>query len=66
MLFSLSPLDDIFTDRVRDQYGLETYWSINLTKNIWMTPGVHLMFNPFLNPDDDFIALPMFKFRIAI
>ena len=65
-LMYMSPIDEIFADPVRDQYGIEAYWRINLTHNIWITPGIHLMFDPALNPDDDFIALPMFKFRIAI
>jgi porin len=65
-LLYMSPLDEIFADSARDQYGIETYWRIKLTNNIWITPGIHLIFNPSLNPDDDFIAIPQFKFRIAI
>jgi porin len=65
-LLYMSPLEAIFADPVRDQYGIETYWRIKLTNNIWITPGIHLLFNPALNPDDDFIAIPQIKFRVAI
>jgi len=65
-LLYMSPIEEIFGDSARDQYGIEAYWRISLTKNIWITPGIHLMFNPALNTDDDFIAMPIFKFRVAI
>jgi hypothetical protein len=65
-LLYMNPIDEIFADPVRDQYGIETYWRISITNNIWITPGIHFVFNPSLNPDDDFIVMPMFKFRIAI
>ena len=65
-LLHMNPIEEIFAEPVRNQYGLETYWRISLTNNIWITPGVHLVFNPSLNPEDDFIAVPHFKFRIAL
>jgi len=65
-LLYMNPIDEIFADPVRDQYGLEMYWRISLTNNIWITPGVHFVINPSLNPDDDFVVMPMFKFRVAI
>jgi len=27
---------------------------------------MQFVFNPTLNPEDDFVAIPQFKFRIAI
>jgi len=51
---------------VRDEYGIETYWRISLSNNIWITPGIRLVFNPALNQEDDFIAIPQFKFRVAL
>ena len=60
-----TPIEEIFPE-ARDQYGIEAYWRISLTKNIWITPGVHLIFDPALNPDHDFIAIPQLKFRVAL
>ena len=64
-LLYMNPIDEIFPD-ARDQYGIEAYWRISLTNNIWITPGVHLVFDPALNPYHDFIAIPHLKFRIAL
>ena len=47
----------------QDQYGLETYWKILLTPNVWVTPGVQVIFDPAFNPAEDFIAVPHIKFR---
>ena len=60
-----TPIEEIFPE-ARDQYGIEAYWRILLTQNIWITPGVHLVFNPALNMEDDFIAIPQLKFRVAV
>jgi len=65
-LLYMNPIEEIFDGAVRNQYGLEAYWRILLTQNIWITPGVHLVFNPALNQDHDFIAIPQLKFRIAL
>jgi hypothetical protein len=48
----------------RDQYGLETYWKILLTPDLWITPGVQFIFNPSRNFSTDFVAMPQFKFRV--
>jgi hypothetical protein len=65
-LLYMNPIEEIFEDSVRDQYGIETYWRISLSNNIWITPGIHFVFNPSLNLEDDFVAIPHFKFRVAI
>jgi len=65
-LLYMNPIDEIFADPVRDQYGLEMYWRISLSNNIWITPGIHLVFNPSLNLEDDFVAIPQLKFRVAL
>jgi hypothetical protein len=65
-LLYMNPIEEIFDGPVRDQYGLETYWRILLTQNIWITPGVHLVFNPALNLEGDFIVIPQLKFRVAV
>ena len=61
-----NPVEEIFAGPVRDEYGLETYWRISLSNNIWIAPGIRLVFNPALNQEHDFIAIPNFKFRVAI
>ncbi|WP_068318016.1 carbohydrate porin [Aliiruegeria sabulilitoris] len=64
-LLYMDPIDEIFEGPVRDQYGLEAYWRIRLSNNIWVTPGVHFIFNPALNPKEDFVAVPSLKMRVA-
>ena len=61
-----NPIDEIFANPVRNQYGFETYWKISFTNNIWITPGVHLVLDPSLNLEDDFITIPQIKLRVAI
>ncbi len=51
--------------KLRNQYGFETYWKILLTPNLWITPGIQFVFDPFLNPDTDSIVIPHLKFRLA-
>jgi carbohydrate-selective porin OprB len=65
-LLYMKPIDEIFDDPVRDEYGLEAYWRMRLSNNIWLTPGVRLLLDPALNQDDDFIAIPHLKFRVAL
>ena len=48
----------------QDQYGLETFWKILLTPNVWATPGVQVNFDPAFNPAEDCIAVPHIKFRL--
>ena len=65
-LLYMNPIEEIFDGPVRDQYGFEAYWRILLTQNIWISPGIHLISNPALNQEEDFIAIPHLKFRIAL
>jgi hypothetical protein len=62
----MNPIEEIFEEPVRDQYGLEMYWRIRLTQNIWISPGVHLVFNAAVNQEQDLIAIPHMKFRVAL
>ncbi len=62
----MNPIEEIFAGPVRDEYGIETYWRISFSNNIWITPGMRLVFNPSLNQERDFIAVPQFKFRVAL
>ncbi len=54
----------LLTDDPRDQYGLETYWKLLLTPDLWVTPGVQFIFNPSRNFATDFVAIPQIKFRL--
>ncbi len=65
-LLYMNPIEEIFDGPVRNQYGFETYWRILFTPHIWFTPGVHLVFDPAVNLEDDFIAIPQLKFRVAL
>ena len=49
---------------LRDQYGVETYWKILLTPDLWITPGAQFLFDPSLRPDTDFVGIAQFKFRL--
>jgi carbohydrate-selective porin OprB len=62
----MNPIEKIFDQEVRDQYAVEAYWRISLTKNIWITPGIQLVFDPSLNFEDEFVAIPHVKFRVAL
>lgn len=64
--YFMDPLDNIFGEDAGYQTGLETYWNVLLTRNIMVTPGIHLQWNPPLNPEANFVAIPHIKFRIAI
>lgn len=55
-----------FLSTARDQYGLETYWRILLTPNLWVTPGVQAIINPSLNPERDMIGIGQVKFRLVL
>ena len=53
-------------DGARDQYGLETYWKLLLMPDLWVTPGVQMIFDPSYNPDTDFIGIARLKFRLFL
>ena len=51
--------------KLRDQTGIELYWKILLTPNLWITPGFQHIWNPSLNPNEDSLFIPHIKFRLA-
>ena len=65
-LLYMNPIEEIFEQDVRNQYGVEAYWRILITPHIWLTPGIHLVFDPALNPEVDFSAIPHIKARVAL
>ena len=47
----------------RDQYGIDLYWKLLATPNLWVTPGVQFIFDPSLNPTTDHLTVLGFKVR---
>ncbi|MHC5061667.1 MAG: carbohydrate porin [Planctomycetota bacterium] len=46
------------TDRnLRDEYLVESFWRMQLTPAVQLTPGVQLWFNPSMAPDNDLRAV---------
>ena len=64
--YFMDPIDEIFGDDTGLQYGTEAYWNVLLTRNIIVTPGIHLLWNPTINPDANFLVMPHIKFRVQI
>jgi hypothetical protein len=65
-LIWFEPLPDLAPEfNLRNQTGFEAYWKILLTPNLWITPGFQFLWNPSLNPTEDRIFIPHFKFRLA-
>jgi hypothetical protein len=62
----MQPVSDplLGTPNPRDQYGLETYWKLLVTPDLWVTPGVQFIINPSRNKSTDFVAIPQLKFRL--
>ena len=53
-----------FNDDLRSQYGVESYWKILLLPNVWLTPGVQVLFDPSFNPQQDSVAIGQVKVRL--
>ena len=54
---------DPIPDDLREQYGLNAYWKILLTPDLWLTPGVQFIFDPSFNEDKDQLTIGQIKFR---
>ena len=65
-LLYMDPIDELFGDDARNQYGTEVYWRILLSPHIWVTPGLQTVIHPTLNPDADIVWIPHVKFRVAL
>ena len=60
------PFKDIFPGTgQRNQTGVELYWRMLVTPNLWVTPGLQVVFNPSFNPGANTIYIPDIKFRIS-
>ena len=60
------PIQDIFPGSgQRNQSGIDLYWRMLITPNLWITPGVQVIFNPSFNPGVDTVYIPDIKFRLS-
>ena len=51
-------------DNLTSQYGVEGYWKLLLLPNLWVTPGVQVIFDPTLNPQKDTVTIGQIKARL--
>jgi len=51
------PNSDTFAMDLGDQLTGEIFYRVQLAENFQVTPGVQLLVDPALNPDEDFVAL---------
>ena len=49
---------------LRSQYGMEGYWKLLLLPNLWVTPGVQVIFDPTFNPQEDTVTIAQIKARL--
>jgi len=49
----------------RNQTGREVYWRMLVTPNLWVTPGLQVIYNPSFNPGVNTVYIPSFKFRLS-
>ncbi len=59
------PNDELFGSGLRDQYAIESYFRLQVTKEISITPAVQLLINPALNPQKDTIWVFGLRSRFA-
>lgn len=53
-------------DPLKDQYGVEMYWRMLITNDLWVTPSLQVIVNPTYNPDTESIIVPGLKFRFFL
>jgi porin len=59
------PNDALFGSDLDDQYALEVYYRLQITKEFAITPDVQLLINPALNPEEDTIWVFGFRGRLG-
>lgn len=57
---------DPILDPLDEQYGGELYWKMLVTPDLFVTPGVQAIWNPSLNPAEDFTAIFQVKARLFL
>jgi porin len=60
------PNDALFGSGLDDQYAMEVYYRLQVTKELAITPDVQLLFNPALNPEEDRIWVFGLRARLGI
>lgn len=60
------PNEALFGSDIDDQYAMEAYFRLQVTKEFSITPDVQLLINPALNPDEDTIWVFGLRARISI
>ena len=60
------PNKNTFGRGLRDQYALELFYRLNLTKQFTITPDIQFIKNPALNPIEDSIWVLGLRARLAI
>lgn len=61
-----TPNSSTFGEDLENQFTIESYYRIHLTKILTLIPDVQLLFNPALNPSKDFITVFGLRGRIVI
>jgi carbohydrate-selective porin OprB len=62
----MQPIRDIFPRRgQREQTGVDVYWRMLVTPNLWLTPGLQVISSPPFNPGASTITIPDIKFRLS-
>jgi len=59
------PNDALFGTDLDDQYALEAYYRVQVSKELAITPSVQLLINPALNPDEESIWVGGVRVRLA-
>jgi len=49
----------------RNQSGFETYWRLQLTPIMTVTPGLQVVIDPSFNPTQNVVVIPSIKFRVV-
>jgi porin len=60
------PNDALFGADLDDQYALEFYYRLQVTKEISITPDVQLLIDPALNPEEDTVWVFGLRARLAL
>jgi porin len=53
-------------DPLKDQYGMEIYWKILVTGDLWVTPNLQVIVNPTYNSSTKTVIVPGLKFRFFL
>jgi carbohydrate-selective porin OprB len=51
---------------LKDQYGMEIYWKILVTGDLWVTPNLQIIVNPNYNLSTESVIITGLKFRFFL